>query len=232
MSRMHAFNRGEAFVKIDLVKQVAEYYGAEANDYDAAQGKPERLREVAKIGKTLAHLFSGLRVLEIACGTGTWTEFIAQSAKSVMATDVNQEMLDIASVKLAKFTNIEFQLKDGYRLDFGAATFNAVFCGLWISHVPRQMLATFLVQVRSLLESGDFVVIVDHRFVQDEMIPLTGSTDAEGNSFSSRCTSDGRSWLITKNFLNEDEIRTTMTSVFKDVSIESYRHFWVAKCLV
>src|ERR1051325_5535846 len=59
---------------------------------------------------------SGQRVLEIACGTGYWTEVLARTATSVMATDLNDEVLEIARRKPDPDGKVRFQREDTYHL--------------------------------------------------------------------------------------------------------------------
>lgn len=53
------------------------YCAARTPEYDRIYQKPERQGDIAMVREMLPPLFAGKRVLEIACGTGFWTQFIA-----------------------------------------------------------------------------------------------------------------------------------------------------------
>jgi ubiquinone/menaquinone biosynthesis C-methylase UbiE len=59
------------------------YYAARANEYDRVYDKPERQADVQAMQEWLPSLFVGSRLLEVACGTGFWTQFIAPLADQV-----------------------------------------------------------------------------------------------------------------------------------------------------
>ena len=54
----------------------------------------------------------GKEVLEIACGTGYWTPFLASGAASVLATDINEEVIAIAHQKTFEQENVSFKVED------------------------------------------------------------------------------------------------------------------------
>jgi ubiquinone/menaquinone biosynthesis C-methylase UbiE len=64
------------------------------------------------VERTLA----GKHVLEIACGTGYWTEVISSSAASIIAIDINDEVLEIARSKKLNQQKVLFQRADAYAL--------------------------------------------------------------------------------------------------------------------
>src|SRR3954468_6957863 len=68
-----------------------EYYARRAKEYERIYHKPERQEDLAKLKELLPRTFARERVLEIACGTGYWTEVLAGTASSVTATDINEE---------------------------------------------------------------------------------------------------------------------------------------------
>ena len=72
------------------------YYAARAREYDSVYRKPERQADLRAIEQWVPSKFVGARVLEIACGTGYWTQFIAPVALHVTALDAVPETLDIA----------------------------------------------------------------------------------------------------------------------------------------
>ena len=63
------------------------YYAARAPEYDAIYLKPERQADLRAIEHWLPPVFAGANVLEVACGTGYWTQFLAPVAASVLAVD-------------------------------------------------------------------------------------------------------------------------------------------------
>ena len=59
------------------------YYAARAPEYDSVYRKPERQADLRAIEQWVPSRFVAARVLEIACGTGYWTQFIAPVALHV-----------------------------------------------------------------------------------------------------------------------------------------------------
>ena len=108
---------------------VAEYYDARAPVYDETAGYldplAERLR--ATIKPKLRKILEGRRVLEIACGTGYWTQVISGSAESILATDINHSMIEMARRRLRGNHNVDFLVTDAYTLGGVRGSFDAAF---------------------------------------------------------------------------------------------------------
>jgi protein-L-isoaspartate O-methyltransferase len=75
------------------------YYGARAAEYEEVYTKSERHEDLLRAKTLLQEAFEGKEVFEIACGTGYWTQVIAQTAKTVFASDANAAVLEIARAK-------------------------------------------------------------------------------------------------------------------------------------
>ena len=97
-------------------KDLPEYYAQRAAEYEAIYRKPERQADLLTAAAFLQEIFNNRSVLEIACGTGYWTEAIARSAKNILATDINESVLDIARCKDYPRQNVIFETADLYRL--------------------------------------------------------------------------------------------------------------------
>ena len=79
--------------------KLAAYYAQRAAEYERIYAKPERQSDLAALKIRIGRMFAGRKVLELACGTGYWTEVIAASAAQVTAIDINEEVLQIARAK-------------------------------------------------------------------------------------------------------------------------------------
>jgi len=95
-------------------------------------------------------------VLEIACGTGILTQQLRAhlpSSLRLVATDLNEPMLDYARTKLGGTKYIDWQQADAAALPFPSASFAAVVCQFGLMFVPDKPLA-FREARRVLIEGG------------------------------------------------------------------------------
>src|SRR5580693_10767322 len=91
---------------------MAAYYAKRAATYEEIYQRPERQDELLTLQVRVQELMEGHDVLELACGTGFWTEQIAATAKSVLATDINPEMIALAEAKQLPAGKATFALQD------------------------------------------------------------------------------------------------------------------------
>ncbi len=95
------------------------------------------------IKRWLEHQFARTdTVLELGCGTGTFSEAVAPLVKDLIATDMSEPMLDRARAKLGGHSNVRFEKQDAYKTDYDASTLDAVLLVnlLHIVHDPALIL--------------------------------------------------------------------------------------------
>jgi len=98
------------------------------------------------------------RVLEVAAGTGVVTRALASvlpERVSIVATDLNQPMLDQASA-LGTTRPVEWRQADAMRLPFQDGTFDAVVCQFGVMFFPDKTQA--LSEARRVLRPGGVLV--------------------------------------------------------------------------
>lgn len=174
------------------------YYAARAADYDAIYRKPERQHDLRALEAWLPPLFAGARVLEIACGTGYWTQFLARSAASVLGLDAAPETLALARAR-ALGAHVRWAVGDAYALPRTPQAFDAAFAGFWFSHVPKARRAAFLAGLHAALPAGALVLLLDNRFVPGSSTTIC-ETDAAGDSWQMRTLKGGSEHRVLKNF--------------------------------
>lgn len=96
------------------------------------------------------------RALEIGCGPGTWTQLLADRAKSVVAVDLSSAMLQQARLNVTA-PNVTFFQGDATSFDWGE-TFDAVLSVRVIEYIPEWQ--AMLARVGRLVAPGGRVVIV------------------------------------------------------------------------
>ena len=207
---------------------LVEYYRLRALEYEAIYQKPERRDDLHALESRLKTAFAGLDVLEIACGTGYWTQRIAETARSIAASDVNEDVLAVARAK-SYGCPVAFGREDIYRpaADMPPAC-DGLFGGFIWSHIPREQLKKVLENLAKRVKPGGRFVFADNRFVAGSNTPVH-SKDASGNTWQLRALSDGSEHLVLKNFPSADEIRSALSG-FGRVEVRELTYFWMAEC--
>jgi demethylmenaquinone methyltransferase/2-methoxy-6-polyprenyl-1,4-benzoquinol methylase len=121
-------------------KTLLDYYARRAAEYEEIYLKPERQSDLRRLTEGLSEAFPALDVLEVACGTGYWTEHIAKSARRIVASDINAEVLEIARRKAYFCERVCILLQEGHLTTSVPSDCTAGFHGFWWSHVPLQRL--------------------------------------------------------------------------------------------
>ena len=195
--------------------EVQRYYASRTDIYDEAAGylgkEAEELREPLK--DRCRQFFRGKNVLEIACGSGYWTRVIGEAAASVLAVDIDEEIMKYAVERCRDLPSVRFRKADAFTLEGVAGDFNAAAAIWWYSHVPRRRMPEFMAALNSRLQPGAAVMFVDE-------LPHAGfkrDNDENGDTLEIHALSGGRKFSVIKNFPSEDGIRAALSDFGEDI---------------
>jgi SAM-dependent methyltransferase len=198
-----------------------QYYEARAEHYDgiyAGSPPPWVALMVADLQRTL----TGRRVLEVACGTGHWTELAAAVAEHVTAADASPAMRAIAATTLAECANVRIAAADAYRLEDVGRDFTGGLAMQWLSHVPRARWPEFLTGWHACLVPGAQVFLADNQLTPpwDALLVQDGA-----DSYEPRELPDGTEHLVLKNYPSEGELRV-LFAPYEDLRITMGERWW------
>lgn len=142
-----------------LARQLAFYQRAAAR-YDQ-RGAPDQLVQDA-LGRLRGQVDLSGDVLEIACGAGQWTVWLAELARSVTALDGAPAMLEFARRRLkgSEASGVELVCADCFEWR-PERSYGVVFFAFWLSHVPPTRFAAFWELAAACLTPGGRVAFVD-----------------------------------------------------------------------
>ena len=210
---------------------LGEYYQQRAAEYDAVYEKPERQDDLAQLRRVLPPLVAGKRVLEIAAGTGYWTEVLAGTAASIMATDLNAETIAIAAQRQYGPADVTMRTADAYQLAAVPGEFDLVFCGFWWSHVGRADIPRFLAGLRARVGPGTGLILLDNRYVAGSNHPVT-RTGPDGDTYQQRALADGREYEVLKNFPDLEDVAAALADIATELTWTEFTYYWLASCVL
>jgi demethylmenaquinone methyltransferase/2-methoxy-6-polyprenyl-1,4-benzoquinol methylase len=210
-------------VPTTLLAEQAAYYRARAREYDewwqrlgrhdhgpeATQAWREETREVEQ---ALERFQPRGAALELASGTGWWTERLARTATSLTCIDASPETIAInhqriADAKLPLPAYIEADLF-AWR---PAKRYDVVFFSFWLSHVPPERFDAFWRTVADALKPQGRVFFIDSRpdltsTARDHKMP-------GDDGIQERKLNDGRTFRIVKLYYEPAELNERLLNL-------------------
>jgi SAM-dependent methyltransferase len=192
----------------DLLAEQVRYYRARAGEYDDwwfRRGRYDRGEEAnarwfaegAEVQVTLDRFAPAGDVVELACGTGLWTQRLVAHAERVTAIDSSPEAIERARERTGEAA-VDYVQADLFAWEPQRA-YDVCFFAFWLSHVPDERFAAFWEKVRRSLAPGGRVFFVDsapseRASAADHKLP------ARGEQTMLRRLADGSEYRIVKHW--------------------------------
>lgn len=207
-------------------QDLISYYNDRAKEYEKVYLNPAEQGDLQMAEKIFQDIFANKTVLEIACGTGYWTEPIAKTATSIFATDINESVIEIARERQQE--NITFAVADMFSFA-PVEKFDGVFAGFIWSHILLQDLDKFLEQIKSFLKPNGTIVFIDGNAVAGTNHDLKNitKTDEYGNTFQTRTLENGTSHLVLKNFPTKEFLFQKLSDIATEINFVKLKYYWI-----
>jgi demethylmenaquinone methyltransferase/2-methoxy-6-polyprenyl-1,4-benzoquinol methylase len=206
---------GSSEVERGLREQI-RYYRRRATEYDeTAVGRDGAER----FDHWLERLGPTGDVLEIACGTGLWTQYLLRRARSLTALDSAPEMVELARSRPGA-EGATFVVADLFRWHPGRR-YDSIFFGFWLSHVPPDRFEPFWSLLASWLAPDGRALFVDEG--------ANRAPDADAASaYTERRLRDGTSFRIVKVFHDPDRLAADLAAIGWSARVEPLEDGFIA----
>lgn len=236
----------EADVRLDeLLREQIAYYRARAGEYDEwfprtgryDRGEEQNRRwfaEVAEVAAALDAFRPAGRVLELAAGTGLWTEQLARHAEHITALDASAETLAINHARLNR-TGVRSDAAPSPTVVYEQADifawrprehYDVVFFSFWLSHVPRARFDAFWHTVRAALADGGRVFFVDSLY-SDASTARDHHLAGPAAASLRRRLNDGREYSIVKVFYQPGELSERLAALGWQADVRATASFFL-----
>jgi SAM-dependent methyltransferase len=162
-------------------------------------------------------------IVELAAGTGWWSPLLASKGQ-LWLYDALEEPLDKARDRLlAHGLAAHIHVRDAWAEP--ERQVDALFCGFWLSHVPRARLAEFLAICRGWLKPNGLFAFIDSR---RDLNSSATDHPAPADDMSTRRLADGREFTIPKIYYTPDELTAALLAAgFSTAKVETTSRFFV-----
>lgn len=225
----------------ELLAEQRSYYRARAPEYDEwwqRRGRYDRGEEdlldwqcqVATVAAALDAFGPTGKVLELAGGTGWWTQQLAETADRLTVVDSSPEVLALNRVRVGR-PDVRYEVADlfEWRPD---AEYDVVFFSFWLSHVPRTRFGDFWSLVRSCLATSGRVFLIDNR---DDPTPDSSQKDPYvveyGLDLHLRTLGDGSQYRVIKVMYEQGELESLIGAEGWSVELDATRWFLFGSAL-
>ncbi len=191
----------------NILQEQIRYYCDRAPEYDQwffRQGRYDRgaahreqwFAEILEIESALFSIDPSGDILELACGTGLWTQRLASVANHLTAVDASPEVIELNRQKIQS-QSVEYIVADLFNWT-PTQKFDFIFFGFWLSHVPMEKFNDFWQMVKLALKPNGQVFFVDSLF--DPTSPAINHAQLHQQGYAERKLNDGRIYQVVKIF--------------------------------
>ncbi|HET8908399.1 MAG TPA: methyltransferase domain-containing protein [Ktedonobacterales bacterium] len=205
-----------------LIEEQIAYYRQRASEYDEwflRQGRYDRgpelnsrwFAEVEQVAQALDAFAPSGDVLELASGTGLWTQRLARAARSVTAVDSSPEVHAISRERLgAGSAGVRYVVADLFQWQ-PDRQYDTIFFSFWLSHVPPERLAAFWSLVRSALAPDGRVFLLDGLYDETSTANDHQLEGPDAHAVTRRLN-DGEVYRIVKVFYRPDDLTRQLSA--------------------
>lgn len=212
--------RGEGEPTVRAIEAQKRYYDLRAPDY--LTGAPSDRRPAtadhglaeSERGALVDELNPTGEVLELACGPGGFTRELARHARTVTAVDASPQMLARNEMEVAR-PNVRYIAADIFEWE-PEATYDVVFFGFFLSHVPPNAFESFWRLVRARVRERGRVAFVDE---DDRAVDIDDVRVLDGVPVARRTLGDGREFDVIKVFWNPDELAARLRALGWNITV-------------
>lgn len=209
----------------DFFTSIADHYDAQFHD----ESDEDRQDDLDDVAEQVSELMRGHTVLELGCGTGYWTDVLAETAESVLATDISEAMLNVAREHGEGLDNVQYRVVDALNLPTDLGKFSAVFAGFLWSHFRKEQQDAFLAGLRARIGSNTLLVLIDDEYVEG-VSPTVARTDAQGNTWAQFVDAEGVRHELPKNYPTDSALRKRLGTAVREIKIGRWDSCWALTC--
>ena len=210
------------------------YYRARAPEYDdwalrtglfdrGSRDKAKWFAEIAELEAALERFNPTGRVLELACGTGQWTERLARHADELTAVDAAEEVLERNRERVGDgVLHIQADMFD-WKPD---RIYDVVFFSFWLSHVPMERFRHFWELVDEALVPGGRVFFIDN-LASRAAADLDPEHSGPDPRSVVRKLSDGRAFRVWKVLHRPGQLVSRLSELGWDATAEPTGDFFL-----
>ena len=222
-------------VSSKTLNEMKDYYRARANEYDewfyrrgrydrGLEGNARWFAEADEVFTALDTLDMKGNVLELAAGTGIWTERLIRTASSITIIDASPEMIAINRARIAS-DRVSYVQADLFTWQ-PTRTYDAVCFCFWISHIPTERLDAFLHTIALASKPGGKIFFVDGRR-EPNSTAINHQLPETDSQLMTRKLNDGREFEIVKNFYEPASLAARFASAGLNVTVRETQTYFI-----
>lgn len=218
-----------------LLAEQSHYYRERAGEYDdwwlrrgrydhGPETNAQWFADVAEVQDALERFEPAGEVLELACGTGLWSQRLIAHADRLAAVDGSPEMLELCRARVgdSRATYIEADLfawepKQAY---------DVCFFSFWLSHVPEERFEAFWEKLKRALGPGGRVFFIDSSR-HDLASAVDHKLSDPGDPTMLRRLADGSEYRIVKRFYEPEPLRQRLAGLGWEMELHTTSSFFI-----